>query len=454
MTVKDVRIVGIKGNPEYSSPGHGCADRMPHSLERFKDERESLKNMLNGCRALDLTDEKGFLGGKILADLGVDVIKIERPGGDPSRRIGPFWGNIADPEKSLYWFAYNSNKRGITLNIETTDGKEIFKKLVGASDFVIESFPPGYMETLGLDYSTLSSIKEGIILTSITPFGQDGPYRGYQASDLVVMGMAGMLYLTGDSDRPPVNVSIPQACLHGGGDAAAGTLIAYYHRQRTGKGQHVDISMQQSTAWFLATTIPFWELDGVILGRAGTFRTGMSKNILQRQVWPCKDGYVFFAMLGGLAGAKTGRQLVAWMDAEGMSNEHLQSIDWENFDMATVTQEEIDRISNPIREFFQIHTKKEILDEALRRSMSICPLLSMQDLLNDANLRARDFWAEMEHPELETKITYPRQFVRSSEKVTMTRFRAPLIGEHNEEVYREIGLSRQDLVALKQAGVI
>jgi crotonobetainyl-CoA:carnitine CoA-transferase CaiB-like acyl-CoA transferase len=410
--------------------------------------------MLRDCRALDLTDEKGFLCGKILADLGADVIKIERPGGDPSRRIGPFWGDIVDPEKSLYWFAYNSNKRGITLNIETADGREIFKKLTKASDFVIESFPPGYMETLGLGYSALREMKDGIILTSITPFGQAGPYRDHQASDIVVMGMAGLLYLTGDKDRPPVNVSIPQACLHGGGDAAAGTMIAYYHRQRTGKGQHVDISMQQSTAWFLATTIPFWELDGVILGRAGTFRTGMSKDVVQRQVWPCKDGYVFYAMLGGLTGAKTARQLVAWMDAEGMGNAYLRSMDWENFDMATVTQEKIDQISNPIREFLRVHTKKEILEEALRRRMSICPLLSMKDLLNDANLKARDFWVEMEYPELKAKIPYPRQFVRSSENLTMTRFRAPLIGEHNEEVYREIGLSRQDLVVLKQAGVI
>src|SRR5512139_42575 len=136
-----------------------------------------IARMLEGCRALDLTDEKGFLCGKILAEVGVDVIKVERPGGDPSRRIGPFWGDIADPEKSLYWFAYNSNKRGITLNIETADGVEIFKKLVKASDFVIESFPPGYMETLGLGYSALSDIKDGIILTSITPFGQAGPYR-------------------------------------------------------------------------------------------------------------------------------------------------------------------------------------------------------------------------------------------------------------------------------------
>jgi benzylsuccinate CoA-transferase BbsE subunit len=127
--------------------------------------------MLNGCRALDLTDENGFLCGKILADLGVDVIKVERPGGDRARRIGPFWADIPHQEKSLYWFAYNSNKRGITLNIETADGREILKGLVKTADFVMESFPPGFMDNLGLGYSTLSSIKKGIILASITPFG-------------------------------------------------------------------------------------------------------------------------------------------------------------------------------------------------------------------------------------------------------------------------------------------
>lgn len=410
--------------------------------------------MLKSCRVLDLTDERGFLCGKILADLGVDVIKVEKPGGDPSRRIGPFWGDIAHPEKSLYWFAYNSNKKGITLNIETADGKEIFKRLIKTSDFVIESFPPGYMENLGIGYSTLSNIKSGIILTSITPFGQSGPYRDYQTSDIVLMGMAGMLYLTGDPDRPPVNIGIPQTCLHAGADAAVGTLIAYYHRETTGEGQHVDISMQQSVAWFLASTVPYWELNEIVLERVGTFRSGTSRDTVQRQVWPCKDGYVFFYMLGGLAGAKSCRQLVKWMGDEGIGNEYLQTMHWENLDMGTATQEVIDQISKPIQEFFLVHTKKEILNEAIKRNISICPLSSIQDLLNDANLKARDFWVEIEHPELETKITYPRQFIRSSEKVDMTQLRAPLIGEHNERVYSELGLSRHDLVVLKQAGVI
>jgi len=183
--------------------------------------------VLSGCRALDLTDENGFLCGKILADLGVDVIKVERPGGDPSRKTGPFWADIPHPEQSLYWFAYNSNKRGITLNIETADGKEILRELVKRADFIIESFPPGFMDNLGLGYATLSSIKKGIILTSITPFGQAGPYKNYQTSDIVTIGMAGILYQTGDFDRPPVHMSMPQACLHAGADAAVGTMIAY-----------------------------------------------------------------------------------------------------------------------------------------------------------------------------------------------------------------------------------
>src|SRR5690606_37920156 len=132
--------------------------------------------MLKNSRALDLTDANGFLCGKILADLGVDVVKIERPRGDLSRNTGPFYQDIPDPEKSLYWFSYNSNKRGITLYIDTADGKEIFKKLVRTADFVIETFAPGHLEEMGLGFEVLRELKKGIILTSITPFGQSGPY--------------------------------------------------------------------------------------------------------------------------------------------------------------------------------------------------------------------------------------------------------------------------------------
>ena len=147
------------------------------------------EGLLGSLRVLDLTSEKGYLCGRMLADLGADVVKIERPGGDMGRRLGPFYHDIPHPEKSLYWFAYNASKRGITLDIETTDGRELFKRLVMTADVIIESFPVGYMDKLGLGYEALSRINRGIIFTSISPFGQSGPYSSFKDSDIVLVSM-------------------------------------------------------------------------------------------------------------------------------------------------------------------------------------------------------------------------------------------------------------------------
>jgi crotonobetainyl-CoA:carnitine CoA-transferase CaiB-like acyl-CoA transferase len=409
--------------------------------------------MLNNLRALDLTDENGFLAGKILADLGVDVVKIEKPGGDNSRLVGPFWADIPEPENSLYWFSYNSNKRGITLNLESRDGKGIFRELLKKSDFVIESFQPGYLKHIGLDYEVLKSIKKGIILTSISAFGQSGPYRDYKATDLIITSMAGLLNQTGDPDRPPLQMSIPQACLLAGADAAVGTMIAYYHRERTGIGQQVDVSMQQSAAWFLANLIPALELNGTVIKRAGIFRIG-NTNTIQRQIWNCKDGYVFYFMLGGKVGAKTFQELVKWMNSEGMATEYLLKMNWDNLDMGNALQETVDQISKPIETFFLSHTREDIARESRSRHMSICPLSNIEDLLSDMQLEARNFWVKIDHPELNTTINYPREFVKSSISSCSTRTRAPMIGEHNEEIYSEIGITKSDLVVLKESGII
>ena len=411
--------------------------------------------MLNHCRALDLTDNKGYLCGKVLADLGVDVIKIEPPGGDPTRNQSAFWDNDPDPEKSLTWYAYNSDKRGITLDIETADGQALFKKLVKTADFVIESYAPGYLDDLGLGYEALCEVKKDIIVASITPFGLKGPYSQYKYSDLIVMGMSGTLYMTGESNEPPVQMSMPQAGMHAGADAAVGIMVAYYNREKTGEGQQVDVSMQQSAAWFQANAIPAWELNQKILPRAGAFRAGTSADsVAQRQVWPCKDGYVFFNILGGKTGAKTLRGLTGWMDEEGMATAFLKGMDWDNFDMFTVSKDIMDQITNPIYDFFLTHTRKELLKGAVPRLVSIGPLFSMQDLIEDESLQTREFWTQIDHPELGTRITYPKQFVHSSESSCITRLRAPLIGEHNAKIYGDLGLSKEDLTTLKQAGII
>ena len=414
----------------------------------------NMEKMLGHLRALDLTDERGFLCGKVLADLGVNVIKVERPGGDPSRRIGGFWGGRPDPEKSLYWFAYNSNKKGITLDIEKPEGRAIFKKLAGTVDFVIESFAPGYLDKLGIGYGDFNKIYPKIVWASITPFGPEEPYRNYKDADIVVMAMSGTLYQTGESDGPPVHISLPQACLHAGADAALGCMVAYYHREASGLGQHVDVSLQQSAAWFQANAMPVFELNGGILKRAGAFRAGTSSNVGQRQVWPCKDGYVFFNVIGGRTGAKTLSALVAWMDEEQMATDFLLHLDWDNFDMFTVTQEVMDNISNPISRFFLKHTRQELLRGAVPRGVSIGPLSTMHDLLEDECLKERKYWTQIEHAELGASITYPKEFIRSSEADLSIRFRAPLIGEHNEEVYQGIGLTEKELESLKQQGII
>ena len=409
---------------------------------------------LEGYRALDLTDDKGFLCGRILGDLGIDVIKVELPGGDPSRRIGPFYNDIPDPEKSLYWFAYNANKRGITLNIESRDGEEIFKKLVKKSHFVIESYSPGFMDSLGLGYSSLSQISPTIILTSITPFGQTGPYCHYKVSDIVEMGMCGLMNLCGDPDLPPVCISFPQAYLHGGAEAAVQTMVAHYYRETTGQGQWVDVSIQQSA--FMATfNAPwFWELNQVILKRAGAWRTGLTSGVLQRQIWPCKDGYVNFPVYGGALVARTNRRLAEWMDREGISDDFFRGIDWDTFDMGQVTQELWGHMERLMVKFFQAHTKEELYSEALRLNIMIYPVSTPEDIAENKQLEARGYWLQLEHPELGETLTYPGAAIKASLTPMQLERRAPLIGEHNEEIYGELGLSQGDLLILKQTGVI
>lgn len=410
--------------------------------------------MLSGFRVLDLTDYKGFLCGKILADLGADVIKIEPPGGDPSRSIGPFYREIPEVENSLLWHAYNANKRGITLNVGTSDGREIFKNLTKIADFIIESFPPGHIESLGLGYSVLSQVNPRIIMTSITSFGQTGPYRDFKSCDLVDFAMSGLMYLTGDPDRAPVQISFPHACLHASAQAAVATLAACYYREKTGKGQQVDVSIHQSLPATTLHAIPYWLMSQVILRRAGQCRVGWG-SVLIRQTWQCKDGFVSFIVGGGGLRAKGNRALVRWMDSEGMSTDFLKCTDWESLDMAKVTSETVESIQEPLARFFKTHTKAELYEEGMKRRVDIYPVTTCKDIVENPQLKARGFWVKLQHPELDTSVTYPGAFLKASENPMKMRYRAPHIGEHNCSVYlNELGLSMPALHVLKQSGVI
>ncbi len=405
-------------------------------------------------RVLDLCDQKGIFCGRILADLGADVIKIEKPGGDPSRNLGPFYGDTSDQQENLFWLAYNANKRSITLDIERPEGKEIFKRLVKRADVVLESFPPGTMKDLGLGYEDLLKVNSRLMMTSISPFGQSGPYRDFKASDLTLWCLGGMAYVSGDPDRPPVQVSSPQSYLHGAAAAAAATLIALYYRELTGEVQWVDVSIQEAVVHTLMNVVQFWDVCGIVLKRSGAFRTGLSTAANQRLIWRCKDGYVNFPIYATAGGARSNAKLVRWMESEGIRDEYLSSIRWEEFDLSTAPQEQFDRVENSIGRFFRSHTMDELYQGAIERGIMLYPAYGPREIEEDPQLMARGFWSNVNHPELGEITYFPGSpFVFSGKRKNIRR--APLLGEHNKEIYcTELKISEEKLINLKETGVI
>lgn len=418
--------------------------------------QEKPKNGLGPYRVLDLTDEKAFLCSKILGDLGADVIKVERPGGDPGRRIGPFYGNTPDPEKSLYWFAYNNNKRSITLNLEAHEGRELFKKLVETADVVVESFEVGHMDELGLGFSVLSRINPGMVMTSITPFGQTGPYAHYKASDIGTMAMSGCMNLLGEPERPPLRTSIPASYMWAGSYGALGTLMALFHRHVTGEGQHVDVSAQASAAWATDMAPFFWEANGTIMQREGNRITGRSVHgATMPATYPCRDGHICWLIYGGKAGAVTNRETVKWMDEKGMATDYLKTEDWDNFEPNGKTQAEYDQITEPVGRFLRGLTKKEFLEGAVKRRIMGYPVSTARDIMENPQLAHREVWQEVEHPGLDATITYPGSWVKMSRSPCGIRRPAPKIGEHNQEIYiKELGMNGEELERLKQANIV
>jgi benzylsuccinate CoA-transferase BbsE subunit len=413
------------------------------------------KCLAHSPRVLDLTNMNGYLCGRILGDLGADVVKVEPPGGDPDRRIGPFYQQNLNRERSLSWFAYNANKRGITLSLDSEDGRTILKALVRKADFLIESFPPGHMEKLGLGYRHLNEINPRLVYTSISPFGQTGPYKNFKASDLVVMAMSGLLYMTGRPGEAPLRISFPQSFLLAAAHAAAASMIAYFYRETTGCGQHVDVSARECVLWEISNAIPSWKLNQKILKRMGSYMSGRWANIKQKLLWKCRDGYVVFYIISGGFGAKTNRGIVAWLQEEGLASKLLMNVDWTAFDMSKQTQEMQDQMEAPIAELFSRHTKAELYNEALKRKIMLCPVSTARDIYENTQLRARNFWVEVDHPEIPARMSYPGPFARlSGTPLTMAR-RAPLPGEHNLEIYeKELAFCERDLRLLHQSGII
>ncbi|HEY93969.1 MAG TPA: CoA transferase [Dehalococcoidia bacterium] len=395
--------------------------------------------MLSPYRALDLTDEKGLLCGKILADLGAEVIQVESPSGNPARKIPPFARGKTDPEHSLFWYAFSAGKKSVTLDMEVGNGRDNFKKLAGTADFLIESFPPGYLDSIGLGYQTLSSINPALIMVSISPFGQTGPYRDYKAGDLVSTAMGGMAYCTGEVDRPPIRISLDQTYSQASVHAAAGILIALNQRSKIGRGQWIDVSMQASVVRTLHTQLPYWEYSNKIVERSGIqrFRGGVST----QEIWPCKDGFVSWMFFGGAVGTRQMQYMVEWMDSKGMAGSLTEEIqDWSSLDLTKVSPNKIRSWEQLIGDFFMNHTKLELYEEAVEKRIPLTPLNDVSDVLEDNQLIDRKFWTNVAYTDLDTEVPYPGfLFITSDEECQpAVKGRAPRLGENNDDIYQEL----------------
>ena len=388
---------------------------------------------LSPYTALDLSEGGFNWCGKLLADLGADVIKVEPPGGSATRNVGPFVDGEKGPERSLFWASYCVNKRGVTLDLESEAGAAALRSLAAGADIIIESSRPGYMSELGLGYEELSAENPALVYTSITPFGQSGPYSQYLAPDLVAWSMGGMQYVGGDADRQPVRISAPQAELHAGAQAAAGTMAAFWQSRKTGRGQRVDVSMQTAVVWTLMNATPFPPLHKTNMERNGDYRA--RGDIRVRQVFRCRDGHLSVIQAG-----RTLRGLSEWMVEEGSAPDWLASVDWDEWNPGAITGEDpgqveiFNRVQFLMEEFIASKTKNEIYLRAIDHGILLAPCQTVRDIAESVQLEARGFWSELEYPALGRKLRQLGPFIRMGESPIEIEQPAPRVGEHNGEI--------------------
>ncbi len=398
--------------------------------------------MLSCYRILDLTTEKAFLAGRALSDWGAEVIKIEPPSGDPARFKGIFYKDKADPEKNLNWMAFNANKKSVTLDITTVQGKEWFLKLVKTADAVLESYAPGYLDSIGLGYKDLSVVNPGIVLTSISGFGQRGPYKDYKDPDIVVRALGGMVYTAGYDDRPPLTTSYEHTHTTGAMNGAAGTMIALIHRSHTGKGQHVDAITQQALDIICSAEMEGpYALFGQVVTRHGRARASVTlkdgSTFYNTLLWPCKDGFIALNLLLNPTAAKNNSSMMEYLRKDGIDIGFLAGWDWEKKSWQDMTREQAEKLMDSLGKFFMNHTKDELLKLAVENRFQLGPCNNAEDILKHPQLEARKFWKEIDYPGIGA-LKYPGGAVVSSEKYVGPHQRAPKIGEHNEEVLKNL----------------
>lgn len=388
---------------------------------------------LAGVRVLDLTT--GITGPyctKYMSCFGAEVIKVEPPAGDPSRQMGPFPGDLPNPEASGTFLYLNTGKQSITLDIQTNTGRDLLLQLAEQADVVVEDLEPGTLAALGLSYETLQRMDEAKIMVSITPFGQTGPWSHWKATELTIWAASGLMWLTGDPERYPLKPGGQQALHNAGLNAFTGALMAIYGRELTGLGQHVDVSAYESIAFMME---PPRTIEASVNNESRA-RVGNLGTLL-----PASNGHV--NLIRGPN--QTMETLAEITGVPELADERFRGVQ-----ALTVNADEIEALLLP---WLLEHTKEEFYHLGQGKGQLFGYCANPQELLESPHLRDRGFFVEIDHP-VAGRLTYPGAPYKMSETPWQAA-RAPLLGEHNDAVYcGRLGLSREDLVNLRRTGVI
>ena len=401
--------------------------------------------LLPPYRVLDLSGPEAVFCGKLLADYGADVVRVEPPGGDPSRARAPFAGDEEGPERSLYFLFYNTNKRSVTLDLHDDRGRDLFRRLVAQADVVVESFPVGHMDSLGLGYDALKAINPGIVMTSVTPFGQTGPWKDYKSNDLIALASSGFMQITGEPGGPPMRQGNEQSHFPGAQFAAASILGALYYRDfNGGEGQYIDVSLQEALITYYTDAHP--ALAHMMLGDNVTRVGATSTLVIPLGAYPSSDGWIS----AGIITPREWDSLSEWI-YEVTGNEEVLNEAYKggNQDRAPYN----DMITALVIDFTTRYTSEYLFHEGQRRNLVFIPVNTVSDLLSDPQLEASNFWFGIDHPETGT-LQYPIG-VFDSEEVSPATSAAPKLGQDNQSIYAgELGLSETEILELENEGVI
>jgi crotonobetainyl-CoA:carnitine CoA-transferase CaiB-like acyl-CoA transferase len=395
---------------------------------------------LSDLRVLDLTDLKGALCAKLFGDMGADVIKIEPPDGDATRTIGPFLNHQPHRDRSLLFWFYNTSKRGVTLDLYKPEGQALFKQLAAKVNVIVESFAPGTMENLGLGYETLKHLNPELVLTSIAPFGQTGPYRDYKSSDTVAEALGGMIYTNGFPDDAPLRALGLQAYHSASFFAAIGTMSALWARDTIGEGQWVDVSIQEAAAAAVEHVAPFYHQGMGIQTRQGSLHWSRYFRVAR-----CKDGYIMHCSLGDWT------SLIEWVKSDEKAQD-LAEPQWED---QFYRRENAEHLFDVLDDWAKDYSVVELMEGAQLRRIPYAMVRSPEALVDDPQLNARGFFSNIEHSELGRRIRYsggPFCFTVTPWRIAR---RPPLLGEHNTDIYQgELGMSATRMTQLMRDRII